>query len=1130
MKKLSKYVCVITSIFLMSGCNPGQAQDVTKYTVNFYVGEEIYSTIKVEPNSTLTEPEIQGADYAWRVGTEGDRFWNFGGYFADRVNGDVNLYAASLFTVSLDLNGGACEATSVTVELGKSFTLPTPQKEGKTFLGWFDGDGKLFTASGTWELTSDISLTAKYITTNREFILNADIGTCDRPTITIEYGGSYELPIPTTTAQDGDWDYEFDCWKLNDKEVDRQGDSWDYIDEPVELFATYKLKTTKEYLGTKYTFELNNTEDAYIITGAASGVEFAYVPEEYNGKPIIGIGDNVFKNSGDLNRVELSKNVVSIGKYAFSGCPHLNGITLPENVETLGEGIFSECGDFFNITFGDKITAIPDKAFYNCTNMYGVNFPDSIVSIGESAFENCTDFHRIEFNDGLKSIGKYAFKGCTKIGEVYLEKVFIPNSVETIGEGAFYRCTNLIGVELSTSLTRIEKETFYNTNIQEIEIPEGVTYIGANAFACCPRLTKVIIPSTVKTIDAEAFKSDNNLVTIELSEGLERIEKDAFDSTSNLASIELPSTLEELADGNFPYSSSNKFTYSEYENCLYLGNENNPYLLLAKAKDTSLSECNIHPNTKIIAARAFQDCTSLKLVELSDSIVYIGARAFDSCSKLVKVSLANSVKKIGFGAFINCKSLIDFTIPSSLEEVGDQAFANCENLKRVNILGTTNFGECVFVNCVKLKEVKFASGTESLSESIFINCSSLEKVVLPDTLKKIGTGAFSNCISLKFINFPTSLEEICDQAFANTSLEFVYIPKNVVKISGVPFLGAGVLNFYCEASAKPTNWDNLWYYNGNDEIVWDYKNVIYDDIIYQVNDTDVTVIGYMDNSNKDLVLQDYIRNKPVTKIKDEAFKGLDDLESCIVSKNVIEIGESAFFSCTSIHSLILPSGLTTIKAHAFYGTSALKTLQIPLSVTSLGTSAFGLSPANINCEIDIAPEGWVDFGYGHSDHIVFNIPHQYDFNNIHYFFNKEGDTHFSAKTLDNTDLEELKLLDEIDGIKVKELVEVSSESLSEVEVPYFIEKIDAQCFSECSALETVILENGVLEIGEKAFYGCSELHKVFIPLSVTTIDETAFKACTNAVLFFEATSWSHTFTDVDNAHTRYGCTLDTLNE
>jgi len=103
---------------------------------------------------------------------------------------------------------------------------------------------------------------------------------------------------------------------------------------------------------------------------------------------------------------------------------------------------------------GLPVTSIGFHAFYNYTGLTTIRIPNSVTSIGNSAFERCS-VRNITIGNGVTNIGNYAFQFCHS-----LTSVMVPNSVTSIGSYAFYHCTNMPNVTIGTGVTTIGNNAF----------------------------------------------------------------------------------------------------------------------------------------------------------------------------------------------------------------------------------------------------------------------------------------------------------------------------------------------------------------------------------------------------------------------------------------------------------------------------------------------------------------------------------------------------------------------------------------------------------------------------------------------------------------------------------------------
>lgn len=136
---------------------------------------------------------------------------------------------------------------------------------------------------------------------------------------------------------------------------------------------------------------------------------------------------------------------------------------------------------------GLPVTAIGESAFSDILGkqMKSVKIPDTVTSIGWGAFSGCKKLESITIPGGVTSIGVMTFEGCKSLKTVYLG-----DGVTEIENAAFRNCSSLEGVVMSRVLTRIGNEAFsYCESLQSIDIPSSVSYIGEMAFYNCTSLT-----------------------------------------------------------------------------------------------------------------------------------------------------------------------------------------------------------------------------------------------------------------------------------------------------------------------------------------------------------------------------------------------------------------------------------------------------------------------------------------------------------------------------------------------------------------------------------------------------------------------------------------------------------------
>ena len=280
----------------------------------------------------------------------------------------------------------------------------------------------------------------------------------------------------------------------------------------------------------------------------------------------------------------------------------------------------------------------------------------AVVGIGD-----CTDTDVIvPFTyEGLpvKEIRGDLLRGCDSI-----INVVVPNSVIKITGWAFSFCNSLKSVTIGSGTTTIDDYAFaYNDTIERITVSaKNKAYKSINGdlytkdgstlikYSCGKEGTLFVIPNGVITIADNAFHECKNLKTLIIPEGVTTIGNDAF-LEANIENIEIPNSITTVKGAflNCPVKST------KYSNAEYLGNKENPYLVLFHGWNTT--SCEVHPNTKVIADEAFYGCDELTAVVMHDGVKSIGENAFRGCILLTSVTIPSSVTFIGEHTFYDCQ-------------------------------------------------------------------------------------------------------------------------------------------------------------------------------------------------------------------------------------------------------------------------------------------------------------------------------------------------------------------------------------------------------------------------------------------------------------------------------------------
>lgn len=425
---------------------------------------------------------------------------------------------------------------------------------------------------------------------------------------------------------------------------------------------------------------------------------------------------------------------------------HLTEITIPTFYDArwiteIAPFAFSGNTTLKKVTIGEAVAVIDEYAFYGCTALEEVIIPERLNFIHQNAFLDCESLTTVTFHEGSKlhSIGASAFENTG------LEEINLPEKLTYLEENAF-KNSKLTKIFLPRNLQYIKQNAFNTPTLKETHIDDllffctkefegetaNPTHFTKNLFLNGEEIKDLVIPDTVTVINPYVFPS-LSFNTIHFGVNVKEIATMAFAYTEKLGPIT-------VAEGNKTFRIEN--------DCLVHYLSYSRYVVFASNQTTTLPE-----NIQFIAAHAFRNNTSLEHLVIPEGTLYIYGSAFQGCVNLKTIEFADSLEKIGKNAFRGCTSLQELQFPSNLRSIGEGAFFGCNSLKDLTISCTyhVELGEEAFANCFNLETV-FLEFVYTLPSRVFMNCKKLHTVIALDS-STVRHAAFVGCTSLQSAYF-----------------------------------------------------------------------------------------------------------------------------------------------------------------------------------------------------------------------------------------------------------------------------------------------------------------------------------------------------------------------------------------
>ncbi len=704
-----------------------------------------------------------------------------------------------------------------------------------------------------------------------------------------------------------------------------------------------------------------------------------------------------------------------------------------------------------NVVIEDGVTSIGEYAFYEYPNIVSVTIPDSVKVIGNDAFYRCTKLTDISLPEGLTSIGVCAFYCCEN-----LTSITIPDSVTSIGHTAFYGCSALKTAVIGSNVKTITSSLFNKcSSLESVTLPDGITEIKGSAFQGCVKLTSIDIPDSVDTIGGCAFSHCESLEQIVIPEGVTLIESDTFNSCTKLNTITIPVSVTEIESQAFYNCTGLKYVYytgfkSQWTN-IKIGSLNNHCLTSARRFYKEADEIS---DTCGDNATWTYNFTTHTLTISGTGAMYdydVDNRPWEVYEdEIEKVVVVNGITTIGICAFNGCEKLASVTIPASVTTIKSRAFSYCQSLISFTIPDTVTTLGAVFGSCYNLKDVVIGEGITEISNSLFYDCNNLENVTIKGDITSVGRMAFYRCTSLKEIDLGNSVTKIEEYAFEDcTNLESIKLGNSL------------------------------------------------------------------------------------TTIEQWAFGDCTSLASITFPDTLTTIGNYAFTGCNNLKTIAIGSGLTTIGLYAFGGCSKIESITVDTDNQHFSSDEFGVLFNKDKTILIMYPVGNTRTNYDIPDSVV-TIESQSFANCLNltsikvgsgvevvedqafagceniddiYFALSEYEWYFQATVGKKNDpftyaTRHYREQNPVTGVCGDNAVWVYDADTGELTITgsgaMYNYDTDARPWEPFSdRIETVVINEGITNVGDYAFAGFTKIETISIPDSVTKIGVGAFEGCEN---------------------------------
>ena len=835
---------------------------------------------------------------------------------------------------------------------------------------------------------------------------------------------------------------------------------------------------------------------------------------------VTAIADEVFKSCGNLTKIILPEGIQTIGSNVFDNCYLLQKLELPSTLSSIGNNVIYGCNALSTVVshvlepfYIDDLTFVLLRQWNKNTQQYDYTPSSATLYVPagtKSAYQTFTGwtiFNAIEEGEvkettveGLNYLYYTVSKKATVVAGDYqqLTRVEIPATimvdnveyaVKSIGERAFFQC-GFESISLPDGLETIGNQAFWNcSNLKSVTLPEGLESIGNEAFYSCIQLETLVLPSTLKSIGESAFNGNGALKEVT---SLILDPFDIHDNTFMYKNAASPATLYIPIGSGSKYQAITGWTMfqktvegEEEEKEAIVNGLNYSYSTKSKKATVIAGDYGSMTTLEIPATVTFDDGTEC-------SVTAIGDKAFWNCSSLTTVVLPEGIQTLGLEAFTYCFGLKYLELPSTLESIGERAFYGNNSLVKVisHIQEPFDISDDTFKNFNNPCPAKLfvPVGTESKYQAI-TGWTMFQKIVEGEEKETTVDG-------LNYLYFTVS-KKATVVAGDYKQLTRVEIPTTIT-VDNVEYTITSI----------------------DAEVFRDCRNI-----------TSFSLPDGLETIGKSAFMNctripDFSMPSCLKSIGDQAFYQCYGLTNVILPEGLETVGTSAFSGCLNLETLELPSTLKSIGSSAFFRdgslTEVVSYILTPLTISDDTFMSNYSSPSSATLHVPTgtmeayqAITGWTMF-----QAIVEGVEKETTFNGLNYSYSTgskratviAGDYTYlytaeipSTITVNNVEYAVKAIAADAfrycrnlyhvslpDGLEtIGDYAFLGNISLGDIDFPSHLKSIGESAFSSCKYVRNVILPEGLETIGAWAFEACG-VQRLELPSSLTSIGEGAF--------------------------------------